>query len=190
MTLSSPVYRLRKARILLPDVLHLSVIAERCPNLELLVLGTLRDAPVTPFGRMMSIGKFSNLVILQTFCDLQAVPPFSKLTKLRELVLSTNMPFLEKWCRAFAGEVPKSVRFLSLYLSSVKCSKILLDHLQLTVLRVKCSRSNFQEFCDTFPVPHNNPTHLFVNDLNSFLVNGQISSQEPVGFGKRFLSYP
>jgi hypothetical protein len=112
---------------------------------------------------MKSIGKFSNLVVLDVSCDCDVVPPFSTLTKLREIVFSTTQPFGQKWCHSFGKEAPKSIKFVSLFLMTPNCAEILLQRMDLTVLKLKSRPYNFTDFCLNFPRQLKNPKYMFVH---------------------------
>jgi hypothetical protein len=53
-------------------------------------------------------------------------------------------------------------------------AEVVLETLQLTVLRVETTPIAFQRFCELFPEPRKNPQHLAVTaGKNSYLWNGQ-----------------
>jgi hypothetical protein len=181
--------KLRKADVLLCEESHLGVVADRCPNLKLLVLRPLTTETLSSIARMTLLGEFSNLVILDVLCA-EIIPPFSKLHKLRELVLLTKHKLTKKWCSLLCKEVPNSVKFLSLYPTiTPKSAKMLLrGSLQLTVLRLETNPNCFKKFCKVFSEPRENPKHMAVKAGNSFLWNGKLV-KHPSYFRRRFLTY-
>jgi hypothetical protein len=138
---------------------------------------------------MKSIGKFLNLVILDILCG-ELIPPLSSLPKLRELVLFTSRSQTQKWYSLVSKEIPKSVRFLSVDLITSDVAEILLEHVQLTVLRVTLSREDYRGFEQSFLTRRENPK-LFVGKAGaSYLWTGETSFVAVKSlFQRRYLTY-
>lgn len=183
--------KLKRLRLLLFQQSHLSRIAGKCKNLELLVL-RIRSCEVRNLSskaQLGSIGAFSNLLILDLICDFELVPPFSKLVKLRELILYSRNPLSPALCDLIGKEVSNSVQFLSVFLTVTQSAEIILRYLQLTVLRVTtATRFGFRKFCVAFCETRANPKQMFIRSGQVYLLNGVISSGHPLDFEKRYLS--
>lgn len=172
----------------------MGVVADRCPNLELLVLRhhtpCSRVAP--GLEQLEFIQQFSNLVILYLSCHLEddVVPPFSKMVNLRELVLETPISVNSALCEVIGKEISNSVKFLSLRMLQAEAAEVILQHVQLTVFRIRATGVSFNRFRDAFPVRRSNPQTMFVKTgVGCFnLLNGVASSNPPSFFHTMFLS--
>lgn len=186
--------QLRKVAVLLCEESHLAIVANRCPNIQLLTLRTDNRVAFGSMFRMKSIGKFTNLVILDILCG-KVIPPLSTLHKLRELILYVTHDFSSSWCSLFLEEVPKSVRFLSLDMINAEIAEMILNRIELIVLRVSLhtTYSAFEGFLKAFPLPRENPNHIAVKADASCLWNGNVSQISPCEgsffFRRRYLSY-
>lgn len=184
--------QLKMLELLLCEESHLSIVADRCPNLKLLVLRSHPHQTIEPIGEMKSFGKFSHLEILDIVCP-EAVPPqLSKLPELRELVLfnTHSRPLTGIWCYFLCKEICNSVRFLSLKSITAQTAEIILEELQLIVLRIFADKTTFNDFWHTFSRPRNNPKHFLVQAGTSYLWNGHVSlgGQRAV-FRRRYLTF-
>jgi hypothetical protein len=189
--LTTKLPKLVQLTLLLDEESHLSIVADRCPNIKILMLRAHPSVAFAPMIRMESIRKFSNLLILDITCG-KVIPPFSQLPKLCELLVFTTHTFTRELCNSLCSEIPSTVRFLSLESITVDMAEIILKSVTLTVMRVYLP-SDFEDFRSVFPCARDNPKHFVATSTKEFLWNGALCANSSSGkllpLQRKYLSY-
>lgn len=168
--------KLTRLSIELDGVTNITLVAKKCQNLEVLHLSAGHSD--LPQLKMTGPVKFDNLTVFVLSgiigVELFTKKHFSSFPRLKELVLHSAMTD-DDVCVSLAESLPPTVKFLTIKSISIFSAKMILSHLNLTVLRVMSIFDDiFVQFETKFRFPRENPEFLLVLHSTSHygLING------------------
>jgi hypothetical protein len=181
---------------------HLSQIALKCPNLEVLQLETVEDSfdEIESFYQITPQHLFEKLSVLTiewTLMPSDMKAFFSYFPNLCELTFIGSYDDGYHVCnpdayRVLGASIPRSVRFVTLAAICVSCTKAFLKHVQLAVLRVQAAEKEFYRFEILLKPPVDHTDNFFVQGTNvsdgRHIINGELVGESGYLFFRPTLS--